>query len=119
MNLSRLEKAHDALGMIPELAKPFPVKPVGAIREKIEDLPVGHARSDEGLRVLTSRQRGGKHDKRLDALACGGGQLYIRNCRLSLAPRRDHVADEGAGDRFGPPSLPREQSNQTFRGEDL
>jgi hypothetical protein len=38
--------------MIPELAKPFPVEPVSAIRKKIEDLPIGHARGDEGLRIL-------------------------------------------------------------------
>jgi hypothetical protein len=97
--------------MIPELAKPFPVKPAGAIREKIEDLPVGHARGDEGLRVLTSCKRCGKHDERLDALAFGGSQLYMRDCRLSVAPRHGHVADEGAGDRFGLPSLPRKRSD--------
>jgi hypothetical protein len=111
LNVSRLEKAHDALGMIPEFAKPFPVKPVSAIREKIEDLPVGHARGDEGLRVLPSCKRRGKHDERLKALAFGGSQLYMRNYCLSLAPRRDHVADEGAGDRFGLPSLPWERSD--------
>ncbi|WQO30789.1 hypothetical protein U0023_25570 (plasmid) [Microvirga lotononidis] len=117
--LSRLEKAHDALGMIPELAKPFPLEPVCARREKIEDLPVGHARGDKGLRVLPACKRRGKRDERLDALAFGSGQPYIRNCLLSLASRRDHVANEGAGNRLGLPSLPRERSNQTFRYEDL
>jgi hypothetical protein len=111
LNLSRLKKAHYALGMIPKLAKPFPVKPVSAIREKIEDLPVGHACGDEGLRVLPSCKRRGKRDERLKALAFGGSQLYMRNYCLSLAPRRDHVADEGAGDRFGLPSLPWERSD--------
>jgi hypothetical protein len=119
LNLSRLEKAHYALGMIPELAKPFSLEPVCASRENVEDLPIGHARGDEGLRVLPSCKRRGKRDKRLDALTFGGGQLYIRNRRLSLAPRRDHVADEGAGDRLGLPSLPRERSDQTFCYEDL
>lgn len=111
LNLSRLEKADYALGMIPELAKPFPVKPVSAIGEKIEDLPVGHARGDKGLWVLPSCKRRGKHDECLKALAFGGSQLYMRNYRLGLAPRRDHVADERAGDRFGLPSLPRERSD--------
>jgi hypothetical protein len=95
------------------------MEPVCASRENVEDLPIGHARGDEGLRVLPSCKRRGKRDKRLDALAFGRGQLYIRNRRLSLAPRRDHVADEGAGDRLGLPSLPRERSDQTFCYEDL
>lgn len=119
LKLSRLEKAHYALGMVPELTKPFPVEPVGTIREKIEYLPVGHARGDEGLRVVAFRNRRVQQDERMDTFAFRGVQLHMGNHRLSLTPRSDQAADEGAGDRVGPPSLSRERSDQSFCREGL
>jgi hypothetical protein len=97
--------------MVPELAKPFPVEPVSAIRKKIEDLPVGHARGDEGLRVLPFCKRRVQQDERMDTFAFRGAQLHMRNHCLSLTPCGDQATDDGTGDRSSSPSLARERSD--------